>query len=422
MCWPHDIAMGKGEFDMSNVFTSEALKRVAKGSLCSGCGGCAMAAPGKITMQMQAPGYLRPVQSDALSATEEDTIAAICPGLCQTVTPQGRTDDPIWGPYVEMMVGWSTDPDLRYTASSGGGISAVLMHLLDTRAVDGVVQTSASTTNPIGNDTVISRSSEEILTAAGSRYAPSDPLSLATTLLDGSERFAFVGKPCDIAALRAMQARDPRAASVFPYLVSFFCGGIPSEAGANKVVDRLGVDQNDLATFRYRGNGWPGYATATRHDGTNGQMSYNDSWGKILSSHVQHRCKICADGSGKAADIVCADAWEVDDNGYPLFEDQDGISLIVSRTKRGAQVLSDTASAGKLELQPFDMSALPKIQKGQFWRRKVVAPRLLALRLTGKPVPSYSGLNLWGMQRLSTPALFARNFLGMIKRVIRGRM
>jgi coenzyme F420 hydrogenase subunit beta len=407
---------------MSDMPASPALARVAKGSLCAGCGGCAMAAPEKITMQMQAPGYLRPVQTAALAPSEEAMIKDICPGLGQTVVPAGRTDHPIWGPYLEMNIGWSTDPDLRYTASSGGGISSVLIHLLETGQVDGVMQVKASTTNPIGNDITISRTKDGILNSAGSRYAPSAPLANAAALLATNERFAFVGKPCDIAAMRAMQASNTRAAITFPYLISFFCAGVPSEQGARKVLDRLEVAHDDLAAFRYRGNGWPGFATATRQDGTASQMSYYDSWGKILSSHVQHRCKLCADGTGKAADIVCADAWEVDDNGYPLFEDQDGISLIVARTKRGAEILQDTVAAGKLEIRPFDLEKLPKIQTGQYWRRKVALPRMLALRLFGKPVPSYSGLNMWGMQRYTSPALFSRNFLGMIKRVLKGRM
>lgn len=402
--------------------SSPALKRVEAGALCSGCGGCALVAPGKITMEMKDPGYLRPKQTEALSATQEDTIKAICPGLGQTVTPNGRTDDPIWGPYQTMMTGWATDPNLRHTASSGGALSAVLIHLLDTGRVDGVIQIRASDTNPVGNDTIIARSTADITAAAGSRYAPSAPLAAAIDLLDGNETFAFVGKPCDIAAMRALQERDPRAAKVFPYLVSFFCGGVPSEFGAYKVVERLGVAQDDLAAFRYRGNGWPGKATATRHDGTFSQMTYHESWGKVLSSHVQHRCKICADGAGKAADIVCADAWEVDDNGYPLFEEEDGVSLVVARTALGEAAIKETVSAGKLEIAPFDMAKLPRLQKGQFWRRRVVLPRMLALRLTGKPVPTYTGLNLWGMQKHSNPALFGRNFIGMVKRVLKGRM
>ena len=49
---------------------------------------------------------------------------------------------------------------------------------------------------------------------------------------------------------------------------------------------------------------------ATLRDGSERSTSYHESWGNILSKHVQHRCKVWADGTGVAADLVCADAWE----------------------------------------------------------------------------------------------------------------
>src|SRR3712207_7050821 len=38
------------------------------------------------------------------------------------------------------------------------------------------------------------------------------------------------------------------------------------------------------------------------------------------------RCKICPDGTGEFADIVCADAWYGKD-GYPDFAEREGRSL-----------------------------------------------------------------------------------------------
>ena len=184
----------------------------------------------------------------------------------------------------------------------------------------------------------------------------------------------------------------------------------------------LGKDPEQIATFRYRGQGWPGRATATDPDGDAASMTYNDSWGKILSRHVQHRCKICADGAGAAADIVCADAWETDDRGYPLFEEQDGVSLVVSRTDLGEKVVRSAEAAGTLALEDFDVAALTAIQRGQVWRRRGLWPRLLALKLLGKPVPRYVGLQVREVMSLSSPKERARNFLGTVKRVLMGRV
>jgi coenzyme F420 hydrogenase subunit beta len=373
-------------------------------------------------MAVEPPGYLRPVQSAPLEPAEEAAIARVCPGLGIRVAPAGGRSDPVlWGPYVSMQTGWATDDGLRFAGSSGGALSAILVHLLEAGLVDAVVQTAASPDLPIGNAAVVSLDAAAVKVAAGSRYAPSAPLADLPLHLASGRRFAFVGKPCDAAALRAMVASDPEVARAFPVILSFFCAGVPSHAGGKEVLRALGVDPAEVAAFRYRGMGWPGRATATLKDGSQRSMSYHDSWGKILSRHVQLRCKICPDGVGSAADIVCADAWESDDNGYPRFSEAPGVSLIVARTALGAQVLSEAAAAGHLQVATFDVAALEAMQPGQSFRRRSVYARLLALRLAWQPVPDYRGMPLQAAARQLPLRKNLKNFLGMLRRLPRTR-
>ncbi|PWJ12896.1 Coenzyme F420 hydrogenase/dehydrogenase, beta subunit C-terminal domain [Jannaschia seohaensis] len=401
---------------------SPVLARVARGELCAGCGGCVLAAPGRIEMRMTPPGVLRPQQTAPLDPAQDERIARICPGLGQRVSAQGRRDHPLWGPYLDMQVGHATDPALRHRASSGGGLSAVAAHLIETGAVDGVVQTGADPRVAVANVTRVSRDAEAVAAAAGSRYAPSAPLAGLGPLLEGEGRYAFVGKPCDVVALRALAREDPRVAARFPVVLSFFCAGVPAQAGAEAVLARLGADPDATVAFRYRGHGWPGRATARLADGTERSMSYHDSWGRILSRHLQPRCKLCADGTGVEADLVFADAWESDANGYPLFEERDGQSLIVTRTEAGARLLEAARAAGRIETRAFDPAGLAAIQTGQFNRRTALLARLAALWLLRRPIPRYRGLRLGAAARLGRPSALARNFLGTLRRGIAGRL
>jgi coenzyme F420 hydrogenase subunit beta len=148
-------------------------------------------------------------------------------------------------------------------------------------------------------------------------------------------------------------------------------------------------------------------------------MSYHDSWGKILSKHVQHRCKICADGIGVAADIVCADAWEADAAGYPVFSEAPGVSLIVARTPLGASVINTAERADVLTTQPFDSAGLDQIQPGQRERRRAVLARLAALRLLGRPIPVYKGFQLFAAARQNPVQRNLKNFLGTLRRALR---
>lgn len=406
---------------MTTSVSSPSLARVARGNLCAGCGACATIAPGKVAMAVAAPGYLRPVQSAALSAAEDAAIARVCPGLGQSVAAEGRVDPVLWGPYVAMQTGWSTDPALRHAASSGGALSALLGYLLASGTVDAVLQTAADADLPIGNASVISTDAAGVLAAAGSRYAPSAPLAGIRAAIAGGKRFAFVGKPCDAAALRALAAEDAGVAAAFPVILSFFCAGVPSHAGGRAVLAALGTDLAATQSFRFRGNGWPGRAVARAKDGSERAMSYHDSWGKILSKHVQHRCKICADGTGVAADIVCADAWESDAKGYPQFDEAPGVSLIVARTALGARLLEAARAAGQIETAAFDVETLAAIQPGQRERRRALFARLAALWLLGRPIPAYRGLHVAAAARQNPLARNLKNFLGTLRRTLQSR-
>ncbi|OOY11113.1 hypothetical protein BMG00_15350 [Thioclava marina] len=398
---------------------SAALSLVAAGDLCAGCGLCAGLAPEAVTMAVDARGFLRPVQRGPIPAAQEAAIAASCPGLGQSARPAKPGQEVLWGPFERMKTGFSTDPALRHAGASGGALSALAAHLLETGRVDAVVQIEADPANPTGNRTRISTARAHILASAGSRYAPSAPLAGLAALRASGRRHAFIGKPCDAAALRAAAARDPAIAHTFPVILSFFCAGVPSARGAEELLAAMGADADRLESFRYRGNGWPGRAVAKLNDGTEREMSYHEAWGGVLSGHVQHRCKICADGTGGAADLVFADAWEADPRGYPIFDEAPGQSLIVARTALGVELLSEAEGAGALETQPFDVAELAAIQPGQRERRRALFARLAALKLMLRPVPRYEGLNLRACARQNPLSRNARNFLGTLRRALR---
>ena len=407
---------------MRNELSSPAIRRVLRGKLCSGCGACALVAPSKIAIRPSDDGFHRPKQSTALTPSEEERIANTCPGLVLRQNSEGRRDDTVWGPWMSVRTGYANDERLRYVGSSGGALSAVLAHLLSCGAVDFILHTGADPDNPLGNRTTISRTLDDILNAAGSRYAPSSPLADIEEHLSRGVPFAFVGKPCDVAALRALAEFDARINAVVPYMISFFCAGVPSMEGARQIVRKLGVNEAQVTAFRYRGNGWPGFATATLDDGGERKMSYADSWGRILTQHVQFRCKICPDGTGGLADLAFADAWLCDDNGYPLFEEEDGVSLIVSRTTRGERLVETALAAGSISASPIPISVVAPMQPGQHKRRIVVLSRIAALRALFRPVPQFIGFHLFRAALMAGLESNLRNFLGTGRRILMGKI
>ncbi len=400
---------------------SPTLSRVLKGELCAGCGLCASIAGDAVTLELAPPGYLRPRQTATIAAAAERQIARACPGSEVAPWGHGADIDPAWGPLGTVATGHATDDGLRHKASSGGMISALLDHALASGLVDAVVQTRADTIDPVGNIMVISTTPEEVAASAGSRYAPSAPLSDIEALLADTRRYAFVGKPCDVSALRQLGTLDPRVAERFPVMLAFFCGGIPSRAGSHAVIRAMGYEPPEVTAFRYRGNGWPGQARATRADGSYAEMSYAKSWGAHLSGHVQFRCKICPDAVGGVADIACADAWYGGESGYPQFDEAAGRSLVIARTTAGEALLAGAVAAKTVAIEPLDPREIDLMQPAQKRRKALLVARYAALFATLQPRPTVRGLAVLRAARMTSLRLSARNFLGTVSRVVRGR-
>lgn len=400
---------------------SETIETITSRGLCSGCGACAVAASGRIEMRLTEEGFLRPAVRAPLSAEQEGVVRDVCPGRRMDLFAGDRTDHPLWGPLVSVREGHASDVATRHAGSSGGVLTALLTHLLESGGVDRVLQTGADTARPYANATVLSDDEAAVLAAAGSRYAPSAPLAGLEEVLALPGKTAFVGKPCDVAGLRALARRDARIDAKIPYMLSFFCAGVPSLAGAREVLQRMQVDEADLASFRYRGNGWPGYATAERRDGARVRMTYAESWGGVLSSHLQFRCKICPDGTGMFADVVCADAWACDDKGYPTFEEGDGISLILCRTRKGEDLVHRARGSRRIAAHIVSAEKIAAMQPGQLRRKQAALVRIAAHWLfTGGGV-HFTGFQLVRSAMMAKWTSHLREFAGTVRRLWRAR-
>jgi coenzyme F420 hydrogenase subunit beta len=371
-----------------------------------------------MSMIMSEDGYLRPESKELLDASEQEILTSVCAGRSLSHDTVDEDYHPLWGPIKWLGTGYAIDVEVRHRGSSGGVISAIAIGLIEKGMVDFVLATVADPSDPIGNFTGPQYNRADILGAAGSRYAPSSPLSEIETHLSAGRRFAFIGKPCDVAALRRMAKRDARIDTLIPYMIAFFCAGVPSRKGTLKVLDALGVAPAEVKSFRYRGDGWPGLARAIRHDGSEETMDYNSSWGNILNRYLQFRCKICPDGTGEFADIACADAWYGAD-GYPDFTERDGRSLIVARTQVGNQLIQDLTEDNRIAVDLLKVEEISKMQPYQVHRKQHVRTRVAAMWLRRRTGPHYTNLSLDLAAKQVSFSSQLRDFIGTLRRLTR---
>ncbi len=381
---------------------------------CTGCGLCTQLDP-SVRMELNARGYLRPELSAAPQpiANAARIFESSCPGrrITAPAVPEDAAHDALLGPNVGLWQAWATDEEIRLAGSSGGALTALHAWLLESGRAARITGAGAAAKNPRRTVPVTITTRAQALASAGSRYAPVGALENADAFHSDS---AVAGKPCEVAAMRA--AAPDLIDGEAPLLLSFFCAGTPSQQATDALLTELGIpEQAPVSTLRYRGNGWPGRFTARSGD-TEVSADYDESWGRVLGPTTQWRCKICPDGVGQAADIVCADSWETDERGYPTFAEGAGVSALVARTARGREAILAAVEAGVIAVRPLEITQLRDAQPLQTARRQFLFARLLGSRLAGRRPPRFRG---FGLLRLTTqkPREAVRVLRGTYRRV-----
>lgn len=374
------------------------VQDVAAWRLCLGCGACFGVCPeGKVRLVDVEDEGIRPLV-DADGCRECGTCLTACPGIRTTApdTPppaQGKEEAAFnrWGRFVEVWEGFAAEPGVRFEGSSGGLCTALSLFCLEQGLAGGVLHVGADPERPWKNRTVRSTTREEVLAGAGSRYAPASPCEGFGEIEGAGDASIFVGKPCDVAGLRMAQQIRPGLAGKTRLAIGFFCAGTPSTRGTLELLKMHGVDPGDVSAFRYRGQGWPGMATARFKDGGRPplKVSYNESWG-FVQKYRPFRCYLCPDLTAESADISVGDPWYRE-----VGDDEPGRSLILVRTEAGREIFRRARERGYVTAEPADPEIIYRSQNNLLGKRQAIWGRLLALRLLGVPHPKLEGFHLF---------------------------
>ncbi len=389
------------------------IDRIKKYHLCIGCGLCAsVLGEEKCKMQLNGEGFYEPKAIQPLSPSELELIKKLCPGI----HIEAKAHKGVWGSMISVCEGWAANTDIRHKAASGGVVTSLAICALEQGLVDAVLQVGVRDGSYLYNELKISHSREEVLRNAQSRYAPALVLHRIKEIFDSSaECFAFIGKPCDIAAMKNFIGQFPQYVERVKYYISIFCAGMPSYNATVKTWQMSG-HQDEPVSLKYRGDGWPGYFVAHFEDGSNFQLSYNESWGKILGHHVGFRCKICPDGIGMLADVAVGDSWNTKD-GYPDFTESDGRCFCIVRTSAGDSLMKATLAKGYIEAKALDIRNIKQQQAYQYKRRKLEGWRLIPVQLMTGGLLHFKGLAIWRQALSANLRVGLRNMQGTYKRI-----
>ena len=397
------------------------LENIVKNGLCIGCGLC-QSITGKdyIKISMSSKGRLEPKEIKKISSKTFNKILNVCPGVIVEGLPKEFVDkntkyDLLWGYYLSLFYAWSTDKKIRYESSTGGLLNGLSLYLLDTNKVNFILHTATNPEKPMRSVSRFSYNKDDLLNANScSRYGPASPLDKFHEALDLNQPFAFVGKPCDISAIRQLSKTDERVNKLCKYLLTLVCGGSTEFTKSQDFIESFKVKEDELTIFRYRGFGNPGKMYIKTYDGREYDKEYNSFWGEESTWRVHFRCKICPDAIGESSDIAALDTWR---GGSPKGEDE-GFNAAIVRTANGLDLLNEAIKAGYIKKgDDLTIEDINDFQPHQVNKKKAVYARHKGMKKQNITTLSTNGLRIKELYDLNSKEFNLNEEEGISSRV-----
>ena len=374
-----------------------AIENVIENGNCIGCGACAFVNPGGYRMTMTAEGNwsAKRVPSSVQTPQEIALLSRTCPmsgqGLLedeigQRLFPDLPADQQI-GKYRRNLVG-HVNGEIREKGGSGGLITWLLKALLERDLVEGVIHVRAaeSTSKPLFYEYAMSRSTEDVLSGAKSKYYPITMNEMLAVIAKSNERYAIVGVPCFIKALRLLQDEGILPKHNRPFMIGLICGHLKSRYFAEYLAWQKGVLPSHIESFDFRrkikGRAASDYGFAvTSDDGAQQVFPMADvkgkDWGEGLLKNPA--CEFCDDVVAECADIAIGDAWLP---GYT--QDDQGTNVVVTRCAEIDDLIKAGQEAGELHFDEIEVSDVVLSQSsGLRHRREGLAHRLARRQMNG---------------------------------------
>ncbi|HEX3810934.1 MAG TPA: Coenzyme F420 hydrogenase/dehydrogenase, beta subunit C-terminal domain [Rhizomicrobium sp.] len=357
------------------------LRRVIDGGYCIGCGACAAMEHEKIELPRSSSGMFTPLLH--ASDRELDDAERVCPfassGKDEDVLGQELfANAPHWSPYLghyrEILAGYVAEGDYRNAGSSGGMGTWLLTEALREGFVDHVI--CVRSLEGEGDSSlfgyVISEDVEDTKAGSKSRYYPIEMSQIIAKVRDTPGRYAFVGIPCFLKALRNICAIDPVVRERVIFFVGLFCGHLKTGDFAASLAWQLGIPPKELAGVDFRQKlsdrsadsyGFSAIDTSGREVAAPMAQLFGREWG--LGLFKPHACEFCDDVVGEVADVSVGDAW------LPRFVgDPKGTNILIVRSEIAARLIANARNRGRLDMHPLSAEDAYRSQEGGFNHRR----------------------------------------------------
>jgi coenzyme F420 hydrogenase subunit beta len=400
-----------------------SIERVVTEGLCVGCGACAsvMDTPFEMTMtrfgmyepRRKRPGGGSPGADARASAGADPTPAAssaeraaerACP-----FSGAGRDEDrisadafpelphhPLIGRWRRVRAAHATVDGLRANGSSGGMTSWFLSELFRRDLIDVAIHVRPEAPDEDGPLFVydVSTSAAEAVSWQKTRYHAVEMSQAIAMIRSTPQRYAFVGLPCYVRALRSLAEDDERIGAGLVMTAALVCGHLKSARYGEYLAWTQGIPPGrlDAIDYRHKAKGRPAdrYAieaigrdregnTVRRERGVE-HVRWSD-WG--IGLFKVPACDYCDDVVGETADVSFGDAWLP-----PYVLEPEGKNLVITRSTLAESIVGDGIRLGHVEASELTPDEAAASQVAGFrHRRQGLAVRLAERQRAGRYVP-----------------------------------
>ena len=332
---------------------------VVRSGLCIGCGSCA-ASSCDAGMRWDKDGFLKPDGPRGWLERRSEAFSRRCPfspaaenedSIALRLFGQAESSDRTIGRFEAAYVGAVNEGEYRKQGSSGGLTNWVASQLLQSGQVSGVAHVA-----PVEGGRLfqyrVSRSLEDLTAGAKSRYYPIELSGVLREIAAVPGRYAVIGLPCFIKAIRLLKRDDPLFRERITHTLGLFCGHMKSAAMIESFAWQLGteIERVRRVDFRTKDETRPANWYRARLDLADGSTIEKDWWhlvdGDWGAGFFQNpACNWCDDVVAETADISFGDAWL-----EPYSSDGRGTNVVIARTPEMQSLLEHGRAIGALDL------------------------------------------------------------------------
>lgn len=362
------------------------ISNIARARLCNTCGGCFGVCPAEaIDYQETVGGYYLPVV-DEQACNHCGLCQEVCPGIHfrERLVAQ-MPGDPFAGVVQEAYVGKATDQNFFDNSQSGGIVSALLAHSLETGRIKGAVTVAMQPGNPPRPKSRIAKTPKEIYQTQKSKYCPVPLLGFIRELKKMDGPVAVVGIPCQMHGLSNILDNMPKLRSKIAFTVGLVCDRILTFAALDYLVDKADLIQKNPTVLHFRDkmvSGYPGDVHVFSENGGSKVMPAKIRM-QIKDYFTPTRCRLCFDKMNVFSDITVGDP-----HGLQGVDRKRGESMLLARTDKGREVVEDARKRGSINIRSIQYN---QVLKGQGIDRKRLEWRgyIEAWKQMGSTIPDY---------------------------------